>query len=169
MRSIVIRLTFWLISTSLVSVAVLVAWARSRPAEPMPGPAATASSSAATPEPGPLAAETWALQCASCHGAGESRGRSIPSLHGFAVELLESAGGRRYLVDLLLDGRVRRVVGGEVSFVPSHPDYARLSDEELAAVLNHMLTSWGNAELLPERERPYTADEIASRRPAPTD
>ena len=169
MRSTRTRLAFWLVGTSFVLVAVLVAWARSRPASPTAEPAATTSSAAAAPEPGPLAAETWALHCASCHGAGESRGRSIPSLHGFAVELLESASGRRYLADFLLDGRVRRLVGGEVSFVPSHPDFANLSDEELAAVLNHMLTSWGNAELLPERERPFTADEIASRRPAPAD
>jgi hypothetical protein len=36
---------------------------------------------------------------------------------------------------------------------------------EVAAVLNHMLSSWGNDALLPERAALYAGDEVAARRP----
>ncbi len=95
---------------------------------------------------------------------GEARGSSIPALRGGVPSILQSEGGREYLVTLLLDGRVRRTVGGHVSLAASHPGYARLSDRELAAVLNHMLSSWGNDALLPRGPALYTAQEVASQR-----
>jgi cytochrome c5 len=154
-----------LLGATLVLAAVVFAWARSTtpgggPPARQPEPQAQATATA-TAE---LGAEVWAARCASCHREGEARGRSIPSLHGFAVDLLVAEGGREYLVDFLFDGRVRQVSNREVSYVKSHPEYDALSDAEAAAVLNHMLTSWGNVELLPEEEPPYTADEIAARR-----
>jgi mono/diheme cytochrome c family protein len=43
------------------------------------------------------------------------------------------------------------------------PPFAHLSDEQIAAVLNHALTEWGNAEEL-EEFIPLVPDEVAALR-----
>jgi cytochrome c5 len=161
MRHIRDTAAFWLIATILVLSTVLFAAVRSQ----VPGGPTPVVAQQGAPDSEQRGASVYTKHCSSCHREGEARGRAIPPLRGFAVELLLSDGGRDYLVDFLLDGRVRLVENGATTFVPSHPEYATLSDDEVAAVLNHMLTSWGNAELLPEDVPPYSAVEVASRRP----
>jgi hypothetical protein len=46
----------------------------------------------------------------------------------------------------------------------AHPTYEELSDERLAAILNHMVTAWGNEELLGGDRARYGIDEIAAGR-----
>jgi mono/diheme cytochrome c family protein len=176
-----IGMASYAIASVLVVVVVGVAWARSRvPASPAGSPAEAAQPAgrATAPAAGTQAAQaapsTTAVQesgaaayrseCGACHGEGEARGRSIPALRGFAVELFTSEGGREYLIDFMLDGRVRSVEGGRTVYVDGHPSYDALSDEAIAAVLEHMLVSWGNDELLPADRRPYAASEVAARR-----
>jgi mono/diheme cytochrome c family protein len=161
-----ISLGFGIVGATLVLVAVLFAWGRSGSGTASASLAAGTAAAAVPATPSPLGAEAYAVHCSSCHRQGEPRGRSIPPLRGFAVELLLAEGGREYLVDFLFDGRVRHVTDGEVSFEASHPEFRELSDEEAAAVLNYMLTSWGNAKLLPEETLLYTRDEVAGRRRA---
>jgi cytochrome c5 len=162
MRYTRIGLASYLLGALLLAAALVVAWARSTASAPAPGVAPGAAENGAAWRA--LGASVYAAECASCHGEGERRGRSIPPLRGFAVELFASAGGREYLIDLLLDGRVRRIEGDRVSFEPAHPDYEHLADDEAAALLEHMLRSWGNAALLPADARPYAPAEVAARR-----
>jgi len=166
------------IAIVLLIAVVAVAWLRSRERAAPPSEGATAGAvpsetpaaetrpagGEAGPPPASLGSDVYATQCRGCHGEGEARGRTLPALRGNVVTILGSEGGRAYLIDLLLDGRVRRVEGGETTYAPTHPDYAALSDAEVASVLNHMLTSWGNDALVPQNARPYTSDEIAARR-----
>ena len=154
------------IASVLVVTVVTVAWARSRPA---PGPvAAPAAESTAEPSVSAAAQESdaasYRAECAGCHGEGVARGRSIPALREFAVELFTSEGGRDYLIDFMLTGRVRVVQEGRITYDETHPSYGELSDERIAGILNHMLTSWGNEALLPDDRRPYTGAEIAVAR-----
>ena len=44
------------------------------------------------------------------------------------------------------------------------PAWAQLGDAELAAILDHLLTAWGNEALLPDGTAPYAVDEIAAAR-----
>jgi mono/diheme cytochrome c family protein len=154
------------IGAVLVVTAVGVAWARSRTAPEGPpsavGAAATGPTSAQD-----VGATVYDAECSGCHGTGEARGGGIPALRGGAVSLFSSEGGREYLIELLLDGRVRKAETGGIAYVESHPGYPRLSDAEVAAVLNHMLVSWGNDALLPRETTRYTATEVAARRPPP--
>lgn len=64
----------------------------------------------------------------------------------------------------MLIGMVRVIVDGWVKYEETHPRYGGLSDERVAGILNHMLTSWGNEALLPDDRRLYTEAEIAVRR-----
>jgi len=160
-----IGLASYAVASVLVVAVVGVAWARSRA---MPEPGRDQPSEASTP---PVAdaqesgAAAFQSECAACHGEGLARGRSIPALRGYAVELFTLEGGREYLIDFMLDGRVRSMEEGRVVYLDGHPSYAELSDAPIAAILDHILVSWGNDELLPAGRRAYTAAEVAARRP----
>lgn len=157
MRRIYTNEVVLLIAGLLLAAALAFAWGRSRPeragpasAPPMAGAGVGAS------EPGfdwrTLGLQTYEARCASCHAEGQGS-RRVPPLRGHAVDIFQAEGGRAYLVDFLLYGLER------------HPAYAdRLSDEEAAAVLNHMLTAWGNAELLATDRRLYGPPEVAEHR-----
>lgn len=147
-----------LMGLTLLGVALAFAGWRST-SRPTPISAALSAADTAT------GAAVWASECASCHGDGEARGGFIPALHGLAVDLLLADGGRDSLIDFLLDGRIRRLRDGEVTYGSGHPVFDRLSDTEAAAVLNHMLLSWGNAERLPAGMPLYSLDDVAARRP----
>lgn len=180
----------WAIASVLVVVVVGVAWVRSQgAAAPDRGAAAAAAraadrapagaadrapaDAAAPVDPSPEApaapsqeagAAAYQAECAGCHRAGEARGRSIPALRGHAVALFTSDGGREYLIDLMLDGVVRFEEDGRTVYDETHPAYEQLSNEAVAGILNYMLVSWGNDELLPPEPRLYAAAEVAARR-----
>jgi hypothetical protein len=44
------------------------------------------------------------------------------------------------------------------------PSHYSLNDEQIAAVLNYVLTSWGNDKLLPGDFKPIGTDEIKAQR-----
>lgn len=164
MRYTRIGLASYAIASVLVVAVVGVAWARSRPLsepEAIPAVERVAEPTVVTQESG---AAAYQSECSGCHGEGQARGRSIPTLRGFAVELFTSEGGREYLIDFMLDGRVRSMEDGEVAYIDGHPSYGELPDARIAAILDHMLVSWGNDALLPAERRSYTAAEVAARR-----
>jgi hypothetical protein len=137
-----------------------------------------AEASADAEEPADDGADAWDWQvrggslyvgeCRSCH----AQVTHVP-------DLMAAEGGRAYLIDLLLFGfEGEAAIGGRaVRF--AHPPFAGLADVEGAAILNHLLTSWGNADDLPDdaelyrpaevaaaRDRDLTPAEVAERRPS---
>ena len=88
---------------------------------------------AAAPTAGSAAvdgADLYAAQCASCHGAtGEGMGEVFPALAGNAA--LADA---EHVIRIVLRGQPGTAM----------PAFGRLSDEEVAAVVSHIRTSWGN-------------------------
>ena len=96
---------------------------------------------------------TWAGQCRTCHSTLEH----IP-------DLVAREDGRDYLIDFLLYGYEGEIeIEGDVDAI-SHVSFASLSNEEIAAVLNHMLVSWDNEEDLPDDTMLYEPDDIEERR-----
>lgn len=152
------------IASVLLILVVGVAWARSRPVAETAAVPSEEPAPDAPPAPQEAGEAAWQAECAGCHGAGVARGRSIPALRAHAVELFAAEGGRDYLVDFMLTGAVRYVEEGRIVLDETHPAYAELTDQRIAAILSYMLTSWGNEELLPDGARLYSAAEIAARR-----
>jgi heme/copper-type cytochrome/quinol oxidase subunit 2 len=108
-------------------------------------------------------AALYAANCASCHQAnGQGVAGVFPPMAGHAPDLLEA--DRGYLVDTLLYGLQGPIQVDGATYNGVMPAWGHLSDMELADILNHTLTAWGNAALLPEGAALYTPDDVAARR-----
>ncbi|HJX14116.1 MAG TPA: cytochrome c [Candidatus Deferrimicrobiaceae bacterium] len=103
-------------------------------------------------------------RCSSCHtSAGTGIGGVFPPLAGHAVKLVNA--DRTYPIQVLLFG-----LGGEIEVegkkyngaMPAFGD--QLKDDEIAAVLNYVLSSWGNDKMLPKGHKEYTSAEVKDLR-----
>lgn len=104
-------------------------------------------------------------QCSACHGQqGQGVPGAFPPLAGGHMPVLYNAeGGREYLVNTVLYGLQGQIEVEGQTYNGVMPGWQQLSDAEIAAVLNHELTAWGNeAEL--ESFEPYTPQDIADQR-----
>jgi mono/diheme cytochrome c family protein len=91
----------------------------------------------------------WAKTCAQCHGEKAQGVRPYPGL-GEVASLLATPEGRRYLVLVVLYGKK-----GASGLMPG---FAQLKDEELAALLNHLMA------LLKAKGEPFKPEEIKKER-----
>lgn len=106
--------------------------------------------------------------CVACH---QPNGQGVPSAFppqaGHAPEIYNVEGGRTYMIHTVLYGlQGEIVVDGTTYNGIMTPWGAILKDEQIAAVLNHVLTSWGNDALL-EDFTPITSEEVAAERATP--
>lgn len=115
-----------------------------------------------------LGSRTYGTTCAACHQTGgEGIPAAFPPLRGHLPELMALEGGRDYLPKVLLFGLAGPIVVAEQEYNVAMPGWQSLGDDELAAALNHALTSWGNAELLPEGLELYSPADISAARSEP--
>jgi len=94
--------------------------------------------------------------CASCHqGDGGGLPGVFPPLKGSETVLDEDAGEH---IDIVLFGLKDKVIDGISYSSPMLGFGAQLSDEEIAAVINHERTEWGNLAML------ITSEDVAAKR-----
>jgi mono/diheme cytochrome c family protein len=87
-------------------------------------------------------ARIYGQQCASCHGGqGEGSARVYPRLAGRGVLANGPAGNA---IRMVLDGGYGPSTDGNPRPFGMPPFSAALSDADVAAVLTHVRTSWGN-------------------------
>jgi len=115
------------------------------------------------------AAQSGASVYQQCQGCHQPTGTGVPGvfppLAGHVPEILAAKGGREYLIHVLLYG-----LSGEISVKGTKyngvmPAFGQLKDADLAAVLNHISTSWGNQ--LPAGQKAFTAAEVKAQRAKP--
>ena len=102
--------------------------------------------------------------CAACHqpdGAGALG--LAPPLAGTLGKRLAVPEGRKYLTSIVIAGLAGKMESKGVIYEGLMPSWQQLPDAELAAVLNHVLTTFNAAEL-PAGFTPITADEFAAPR-----
>lgn len=148
------------------------------PAAATPPAAPAAAPPAGAPPSGPLLVDAdlnagesiFVANCSSCHQAnGQGIPGAFPTLVGHAPELAVAEGGHAYLENLLLYGLQGEInVAGE-AYNGVMPAWDQLSDEDLANVLNYVVTAWGNADALPPDYPAFTAEGVASQREAGLD
>lgn len=126
-------------------------------------PAAPGQQAGAAGGQSQLGATTY-NNCAGCHQAnGQGIPGAFPPLAGHLPDLYQAQGGRDYLIHVLLYGLQGPITVAGKSYNGSMPAWAQLSDEQIAAVLDHELQSWGNADTL-KNFKPITPDEVKARR-----
>lgn len=114
-------------------------------------------------EPEPVDGATAYAVCASCHQPnGEGIPGAFPPLAGHAPELYAADPGFPVLV--LLYGLMGQIEVEGQTYNGLMPSHAHLADAELAAILNHVMTAFGNQELLPDTWEPYQAADFTERR-----
>lgn len=102
--------------------------------------------SAAETRAEPDAYTLYALRCMGCHQRDGTGMRTVPKLLDFVGNFLRVPGGREFLVQV--------------------PGVAQssLSDAEVAAVLNWLVTAY-SPDQLPADFQPYSGEEVARYRP----
>ncbi|MEX2536148.1 MAG: cytochrome c [Trueperaceae bacterium] len=100
--------------------------------------------------------------CSGCHQAsGEGVPGVFPPLAGHVADLY--AADPDYLAQVVLFGLQGPITVQGAQYNGLMPDWQSLSDGQIAAVLNFVLSSWTNEEELPDDE-PYNAEYIAEQR-----
>lgn len=89
-----------------------------------------------------IGASLYRTSCASCHqGNGEGVAGAFPPLAGDPVVTAEDP--TRH-IEIVLNGLQGKVIEGTEYSAAMPPFSEQLSDEEVAAIINHERTSWGN-------------------------
>ncbi len=102
--------------------------------------------------------------CAACHqpdGAGALG--LAPPLAGTLGKRMAVPEGRKYLPGIVIAGLAGKMESKGVMYEGIMPNWQQFSDAELAAVLNHVLTTFNAAEL-PADFKPIEAAELAATR-----
>jgi len=112
----------------------------------------------------------YEASCAGCHGyTGEGLPGATPPLAGVVPRLLVLDDGREYLINVVLHGLSGRIEVEGRGYDGLMPSFGHVPDKDIAAVLNHVATAWGNREMLPAVEPEFTALEVALARAIATD
>ncbi|MBS3966944.1 MAG: c-type cytochrome [Truepera sp.] len=128
---------------------------------PAPPPAEPAEVAVALPDGGAI----YAASCMACHqAAGQGIPGVFPPLAGHAPELIAVDGGREFFIKSILYGLQGPITVSGVAYNGLMPGFAHLSDADIAAVLNHTLTAWGNEALLEADFAPLTPQEVTALR-----
>ena len=99
-------------------------------------------------------------QCQGCHQAtGAGIPGAFPPFAGHTDEVLAAKGGREYLIKVVLYGLSGEIMVKGAKFNGAMPAFGQLKDAEVAAVLNHITTSWGN-----KNAKAYTEAEVKAVR-----
>ena len=112
-------------------------------------------------------ATVFQANCAVCHGQNGAGTPSLaPPLTSYPARYAASAEGRRQLAVTVLYGMFGEVVVEEKHYNFKMPDFTRLDDAALAAVLNFVVFDLARAA---QTTKPLTAEEIAAERRQPMD
>lgn len=108
-------------------------------------------------------ADLYARTCAGCHGPnGGGVVGAFPPLAGNALELFERDGGRELLIATVLHGLRGPITVGDATYDGVMPAWQHLSDTDLAAILNHVVWTLGDAQ--PPADQVVTPSEVSSHR-----
>ena len=88
--------------------------------------------------------------CSNCHQSeGEGLPGVFPPLAGHVPDIYGVSEGENYLIWVLLYGLEGEISVKGKSYRGKMPSFSHLADQEIASLLDHILTSWKNRERLP--------------------
>ena len=103
-------------------------------------------------------------RCFACHQAtGRGIEGTFPPLAGHLPELVKA--DRNYPIMVVLYGLDGRIQVHGKTYDGEMPSFGgQLKDNEISAVLNYILSSWGNDKMLPKGHKEYTPAEVKAQR-----
>jgi mono/diheme cytochrome c family protein len=111
-----------------------------------------------------LGAQTYDTNCSGCHQrSGRGIAGGFPPLAGHAPQLLEQKGSA-FLVRLVLFGMTGAIEVEGTQYNGNMPSWSSLRDDEIAAVIDQVLTAWGNDAELPKDFKPILPSDVAAAR-----
>jgi mono/diheme cytochrome c family protein len=111
-----------------------------------------------------LGARVYTQNCSACHQAtGAGIPGVFPPLAGHALDLYQADGGRTYLIDVILYGLQGPIEVDGRTYAGLMPPFAQLSDEQIAAVLNHSVVGFDTVDD-PDDFDAIRPDEVAAER-----
>ena len=99
----------------------------------------------------------FAANCAACH---QANGQGLPGVFPPLAGSEWVVGDPKVLANILLHGVSGKIEVAGQSFDGMMPAFAQLSDAEIAGVLTHIRSTWGN------QSEAISADFVASEREA---
>ena len=104
------------------------------------------------------------LRCFGCHTAtGSGIPGTYPPLAGHTAELVKA--DRAYPVKVVLYGIAGEIEIGGKKYSGKMPGFGdQLKDDEVAALMNYILSRWGNEKMLPKGHKEFTAAEVKAQR-----
>ncbi|AEB12318.1 c-type cytochrome [Marinithermus hydrothermalis] len=105
-------------------------------------------------------------QCAGCHQeSGMGLPGIFPPLAGTLPRIAAAEGGRDYLIRVVLFGMMGPIESVNGSYNGQMPAWGgSFDDAQIAAVLNYVLTAWGNDALLPKGWEAIAPEEVQAAR-----
>lgn len=104
-------------------------------------------------------AALYATHCVACHQPdAEGAPGLAPPLAGTMAKRAASPVGRAYFAQVLVSGMVGTITSRGMKFNGNMPSFAALPDDELAAVIGHVLATFNGVTEPPTRE-----DFVAAR------
>jgi mono/diheme cytochrome c family protein len=111
-----------------------------------------------------LGARTFDTNCSGCHqGSGRGIAGGFPPLAGHAPQLFAQKGGA-FMVRLVLFGMAGVITVEGTQYDGAMPSWSSLRDDEIAAVIDHVLTAWDNNAQLPKDFKPILPSDVAAAR-----
>jgi mono/diheme cytochrome c family protein len=109
-------------------------------------------------------AAVYATYCSSCHQAdGAGLPGVFPPLAGHVGDLFAAEEGPRHLANVLLFGMQGAISVDGTDYAGVMPGWFQLSDADIAAVLDHVMTAWGDADAL-DAYVPISVEDLAQAR-----
>lgn len=145
---------------------VVMAWAAAFGFGVNPGPSPLIAQVAAMPAVASGGSGATAYQnCVACHMAdGSGMAGVFPPLAGHVPNLLAADGGREYMVQVVLYGLQGQITVDGFTYMGAMPGWGHLSDDDVAAALNHVSRTWG--ELPAAAAEPFGAADVTTARAA---
>jgi mono/diheme cytochrome c family protein len=111
-----------------------------------------------------LGARTYDTNCSGCHQrSGRGIAGGFPPLAGHAPQLFAQKGGA-FMVRLVLFGMTGAITVEGTQYNGAMPSWSSLRDDEIAAVIDQVLTDWGNDAQLPKDFKPVLPSDVAAAR-----
>jgi mono/diheme cytochrome c family protein len=111
-----------------------------------------------------LGARTYDANCSGCHQrSGRGIAGGFPPLAGHAPDVVAQKGSA-FMVRLVLFGMSGAIEVEGTKYNGSMPSWSSLRDDEIAAVINHVLTDWDNDKQLPKDFKPILPAQVAAAR-----